>query len=148
MLPRSISRIIRYRGGADRGFGRRIQWDIDLLEGYEARFVRDAEARGEPARFLSIIAPWLWRDIRSGGIAALIVHGHTPASMLVAAAAAKMSRIPVLMRCETHLGLRRSGLKRLLRRPIIGSLYRQFDAISGDRSGQPRFLPSDGNSGG
>jgi len=117
------------RGGADRGFGRRVQWDIDLLEGYEARFVRGAEARGEPARFLSIIAPWLWRDIRSGGIAALIVHGHTPAAMLLAAAAAKMSRIPVLMRCETHLGLRRSGLKRLLRRPFIGSLYRQFDAI-------------------
>ena len=49
--------------------------------------------------------------------------------MVLAAAAAKASRIPVLMRCETHLGLRRSGLKRLLRRPLIGSFYRRFDAV-------------------
>ena len=117
------------RGGADRGFGRRIQWDIDLLEGYDAQFVRGAERRGEPVRFSSIIAPRLWRDIRSGGFAALIVHGHTPAAMVLAAAAAKASRIPILMRCETHLGLRRSGLKRLLRQPLIGSLYRRFDAV-------------------
>jgi glycosyltransferase involved in cell wall biosynthesis len=117
------------RGGADRGFGRDIRWDIDLLDGYDARFVRGAERRGEPTGFLSTIVPSLWREIRSGGFAALIVHGHTPAAMVLAAAAAKASRIPVLLRCETHLGLRRSGLRRLLRRPLIGSLYRRFDAV-------------------
>ena len=117
------------RGGADRGFARPVQWDIDLLAGYEARFVRGAERHGEPAGFLSIIAPSLWRDIRSGGFDALIVHGHTPAAMVLAAVAAKASRVPVLMRCETHLGLRRSALKRLLRHQVIGSLYRQFDAV-------------------
>jgi glycosyltransferase involved in cell wall biosynthesis len=117
------------RGGVDRGFGRDVRWDIDLLEGYDARFVRGAERRGEPTSFFSMIAPPLWREIRSGGFAALIVHGHAPAAMLLAAAAARASRIPVMMRCETHLGLRRSGLKRLLRRPLIGSLYRRFDAV-------------------
>ena len=136
------------RGGADRGFGRRVQWDIDLLEGYDARFVRGAERRGEPARFLSIIAPRLWRDIRSGGFAALIVHGHTPAAMVLAAAAAKASRIPVLMRCETHLGLRRSGLKRLLTAAVDRLALPAVRCRSGDRVGQSRVLPSDGSSGG
>jgi glycosyltransferase involved in cell wall biosynthesis len=117
------------RGGTDRGFRRAVQWDIDLLAGYEARFVRGAERRGEPTGFLSVIAPSLWRDIRSGGFDALIVHGHTPASMVLAAIAARASRIPVLMRCDTHLGLRRSALKRLLRRLLIGSFYRQFDGV-------------------
>jgi glycosyltransferase involved in cell wall biosynthesis len=117
------------RGGADRGFAHCVRWDIDLLEGYDARFVRGAERRGEPSGFLSIVAPQLWHDIRSGGFDALIVHGHTPAAMVLAVVAAKASRIPVLMRCETHLGLRRSGLRRLLRRPLIGSFYRQFDAV-------------------
>ena len=117
------------RGGADRGFARPVQWDIDLLAGYEARFIGGAERRGEVAGFLSIIAPQLWRDIRSGSFDAMIVHGHTPAAMILAAVAAKASRIPVLMRCETHLGLRRSVLKRLLRHQVIGSLYRQFDAV-------------------
>ncbi len=45
------------RGGADRGFGRGVQWDIDLVEGYDARFVRGAERRGEPAGFFSVVAP-------------------------------------------------------------------------------------------
>ena len=117
------------RGGSDRGFGRGVQWDIDLVEGYDTRFVRGAERRGEATGFLSSIAPLLWREIRSGGFDALIVHGHTPAAMVLAAAAAKASRISVLMRCETHLGLRRSRLKRLLRGPLIGSLYRRFDAV-------------------
>ncbi len=117
------------RGGVDRGFGRGVQWDIELVEGYEARFVAGAERHGEPTGFFSVMAPPLWREIRSGGFDALVVHGHTPAAMVLAAVAAKASRIPVLMRCETHVGLRRSSLKRLLRRPLIGSFYRQFDAI-------------------
>jgi glycosyltransferase involved in cell wall biosynthesis len=117
------------RGGVDRGFAHCVRWDIDLLEGYDTRFVRGAERRGEPSGFLSIVAPRLWHDIRSGDFDALIVHGHTPAAMVLAAVAAKASRIPVLMRCETHLGLRRSSLRRLLRRPLIGSFYRQFDAV-------------------
>lgn len=119
---------VSIRGGTDCGFGRDVRWDIDLLAGYEARFVCGADRRGEPAGFLSMVAPQLIRDIRSGGFDAVIVHGHTPAAMVLAALMAKASRIPVLMRCETHLGLRRSGLKRLLRRKLIGSLYRQFDA--------------------
>jgi glycosyltransferase involved in cell wall biosynthesis len=117
------------RGGTDHGFGRHVKWDIDLVEGYDARFVRGAERRGEPSRFFSTVAPSLWGDIRSGDFAALIVHGHTPAAMVLAVAAAKASRIPVLMRCETHLGLQRSSLKRLLRRPLIGAFYRRFDAV-------------------
>ncbi len=117
------------RGGADRGFGRGVQWDIDLVEGYDSRFVRGAERRGDPAGFFSVVAPPVWREVRSGGFDALVVHGHTPAAMVLAVAAAKASRIPVLMRCETHLGLRRSRLKRLLRGPLIGGFYRRFDAV-------------------
>jgi glycosyltransferase involved in cell wall biosynthesis len=117
------------RGGADRGFEQAVRWDLDLIERYDARFVRGAERRGEPSQFLSVVAPPLWRTIRDGGFDALIVHGHTPAAMVLGIMAAKAARIPVLMRCETHLGLRRSGLKRLLRRPLIGSFYRRFDAV-------------------
>jgi glycosyltransferase involved in cell wall biosynthesis len=127
------------RGSADRGFGRGVRWDIDLVEGYDARFVRGAERRGEPTTFFSIVAPPLWREIRSGGFAALIVHGHTPAAIVLAAAAAKASRVPVLMRCETHLALRRSRLKRQLRRLLIGSFYRRFDAVMAIGSANREF---------
>jgi glycosyltransferase involved in cell wall biosynthesis len=117
------------RGDKDRGFGQDVKWDVDLLAGYEARFVRGAERRGEPISFLSVVAPELWREVHRGGFDAVVVHGHTPAAMLVAATAAWTAGIPTFLRCETHLGLRRSALKNLLRRPLIGAYYRRFDGV-------------------
>ena len=117
------------RGDADRGFGQEVKWDIDLLEGYEARFVRGADRRGEPASFTSAVVPELWQEVRRGGFDAVVVHGHTPAAMLIAAAAAKKARIPTFLRCETHLGLRRSSIKNLLRRLLVGAYYRRLDGV-------------------
>jgi glycosyltransferase involved in cell wall biosynthesis len=117
------------RGAPDRGFGRSVKWDLDLLSGYEVRFVGGAERRNEPSGFFSIAAPAVWREVRAGAFDALVVHGHTPIAMLIAAAAAKRSAIPVFLRCDTHLGLSRSRLKALLRRPLIGALYGRFDRV-------------------
>ena len=116
------------RGANDRGFGVDVKWDVDLLAGYQARFVRGAERRGEATSFFSIVAALqLWRELGRGAFDALVIHGHTPAAMLAAAAAAKVTRIPTFIRCDTHLGLRRSAVKSWLRRPLIGTYYRQFD---------------------
>jgi glycosyltransferase involved in cell wall biosynthesis len=117
------------RGATDQGFGHVVKWDLDLLAGYEARFIRGAERRGEPTSFFSVLAPQLWHEVRRGAFDALVVHGHSPAATLVAAAAAKMTRIPTFLRCETHLGLRRSTLKGLLRWPLIGTYYRRLDGV-------------------
>lgn len=39
------------RGATDRAFGRAVKWDIDLLAGYEARFVAGAARRGAAKRW-------------------------------------------------------------------------------------------------
>jgi glycosyltransferase involved in cell wall biosynthesis len=136
------------RGAADQGFGRTVKWDIDLLAGYEARFIRGAERRGEPAGFFSVIAPQLWHEVRRGAFDALVVHGHTPGAMLLATAAAKMTRIPTFLRCETHLGLRRSALKSWLRRPLIGTYYRLLDGVLAIGSANKEFYRAVGVAGG
>ena len=117
------------RGGRDRAFDREVKWDLDLLEGYEARFVAGAERRGEPGAFMSVIAPSVWGEVRRGRYDALIVHGHTPAANLIAVGAAKATGTSVFIRCETHLGLRRSQAKTALRKPLIGGLYRMLDGV-------------------
>jgi len=117
------------RGAADQGFGRVVKWDVDLLAGYEARFVGGAERRGEAEGFWSMIAPQLWREVRRGGFDAVVVHGHTPAAILVGVAAAKASGIRVFMRAETHLALPRSTIRAALRTPIMGALYRGLDGV-------------------
>src|ERR1700733_7742588 len=111
------------RGSRDRAFDRERKWDLDRLEGYEARFVTGADRRGEPGTFMSVIAPSVWGEVKRGRYDALVVHGHTPAANLVAVGAAKATGTPVFMRCETHLGLGRSRLKAALRKPLIGGLY-------------------------
>lgn len=117
------------RGAHDRAFGRTVKWDIDLLAGYDARFVGPASRRDEPQGFFSMMAPELWRELRADRFDALIVHGHTPAANLVGIAAAKRAGIHVFMRGETHLGLARSKLKLALRRRLMGGLYRACDGV-------------------
>jgi glycosyltransferase involved in cell wall biosynthesis len=82
--------------------------------------------------------------VACGGFDALVVHGHTPAAMLVAAAAGKMARIPTFLRCETHLGLRRSTLKSWLRRLVIGTYYRGLDGVLAVGSANRRFYQAIG----
>ena len=127
------------RGANDHGFGLDVKWDVDLLAGYQASFVRGAERRGEATSFFSVIAPELWQEVRRGAFDALIVHGHTPAAMVVAAAAARAARIPIFLRCETHLGLRRSAFKNLLRRRLIGTYYRRLDGVLAIGSANSEF---------
>lgn len=127
------------RGAADKAFGRVVKWDVDLLAGYDAQFIAGAGDREEIKGFFSMVAPQLWHTVRSGGFDALIVHGHTPAAMLVGIAAAKSARIPVFMRGETHLGLRRSAFKTALRRPIMRAFYRMCEGVFAIGSANAEF---------
>jgi glycosyltransferase involved in cell wall biosynthesis len=117
------------RGSLDRAFGQQVKWDVDLLSGYDSRFVRGADQRNEPSGFFSIVAPQIWRDVGRGGFDAVVVHGHTPAAVLIAIAAARWAGIPVFARSETHLGLSRGSLKRLIRKPLMSGFYRCLSGV-------------------
>jgi glycosyltransferase involved in cell wall biosynthesis len=117
------------RGARDSAFGQVVKWDIDLLAGYDVRFVTGAASRDEAHGFFSIIAPQLWREVRATGLDALVVHGHTPAAMLAGIAAAKASHIPVFMRCETHLGLHRSAPRMRIRKALLKLLYARLSGF-------------------
>jgi glycosyltransferase involved in cell wall biosynthesis len=117
------------RGSLDSAFGQAVKWDINLLSGYDVRFVEGAKLRGEPKGFFSVIAPQIWREVSRGGFDALVVHGHTPAAALIAVAAARWTGLPVFARGETHLGLRRSLLKRIVRKPLMSAFYRSISGV-------------------
>lgn len=117
------------RGSPDRAFGQVVKWDVDLLAGYDVQFVEGAGLRTEPKGFFSIIAPQIWREVSRGGFDAVVVHGHTPAAVLIAAAAARWAGVPTFAREETHLALSRSMLKRLVRKPLMGAFYRSLSGV-------------------
>jgi glycosyltransferase involved in cell wall biosynthesis len=111
------------RGGNDPGFNRPVTWDIDLMAGYRPVFLGERSKVRVPGGFFSLIAPEIWREVRSGKYDVLLLHGHAHAANLIALLAAKTKGIPVMMRGDTHLALRRGLVKRLLRRLLIGGLY-------------------------
>jgi glycosyltransferase involved in cell wall biosynthesis len=130
------------RGEKDAGFGQVVKWDIDLLQGYDFHFVRQAAKIGTPHGFFSVVAPDLWNTIRSGKFDVLWLHGHNLAANHVAFASAKSIGMPILMRCETHLGLVRSKVKTAIRRPLLGAFYKSFDGFLAIGSANKAFYLS------
>jgi glycosyltransferase involved in cell wall biosynthesis len=120
---------VSIRGGRDAGFGRDVRWDVDLLTGYRTVFLGEAAHRREPGGFWSLAAPQVLSELRSGRYDVLWLHGHSYAANLIALLAAKMTGLPIMMRGETHLGLPCHGLKSMLRRPLMGGLYRMCDRM-------------------
>ncbi len=110
----------------DPGFGERIKWDVSLLDGYKNQFLRNLRRLDAVQGFWSLINPGVVSEMRKGRYDALWVNGHNYATYLLAIIAAKILRIPVLMRCETHLQLHRSKLKRAVRQPLMSFLYNQL----------------------
>jgi glycosyltransferase involved in cell wall biosynthesis len=118
------------KGGRDPGFGRAVTWDVDLLDGYEARFMGgDKASRRRIGGFFSMVAPQLWSEIRGGGFDAVIIHGHNLAAHHIAQAACLYSGTPVFARSETHLRLVRPGWREALRKPLLKLHYRGFDGF-------------------
>lgn len=117
-------------GGRDPGFGRAVTWDVDLLDGYEAKFMGGEKAsRRRIGGFFSMLAPQLWSEIRTGAYDAVIIHGHNLAAHHVALAACRSSGTPVFTRGETHCKLSRSGWREVVRKPLLQAHYRGFDGF-------------------
>lgn len=118
------------KDGFDPGFCRALTWDVDLLDGYEARFMGGKKAsRRRIGGFFSMIAPQLWPEIRRGNYDAVIIHGHHLAACHIAQAACLFSGTPVFTRGETHLKLARARWREILRRPILKMHYRGLNGF-------------------
>lgn len=113
------------RGAHDRDFGKAVTWDVDLLAGYESRFIGKNLGTIEPYGFFSTISPEIFAEISPKRYDALWIHGHGYAAKMIALAAGRLKGVPVFMRGETHLGLGISRAKAAARRIMMGALYRQ-----------------------
>lgn len=114
------------RGAVDRQFGRTINWDIDLLAGYEHHFIGPRYRSLEPYGFLGLATPAIIGAVRSLALDALVIHGHNHAANLLALAAARSAGIPAFYKAETHLALPRGTMKAALRPPALRALFAQF----------------------
>lgn len=117
------------RGARDPGFGQAVRWDIDLLGGYRSKFLGARARKRRLGGFFSLVCPEVWSEVRHGGYDALILHGYGYAAYVLAYAAALRSRVAIMLRTETHLGLARLAWKRALRDVLLSLAYRHIQGF-------------------
>jgi glycosyltransferase involved in cell wall biosynthesis len=111
----------------DKQFGRTVQWDVPLLEGYRFEHLPNWSPR--PGNdFWGEINPGIASRLRAGGFDALMVHGWALATNWIAMLAAFSLGIPVLMSGESNLLQPQARWNSLAKRLVFGRL---FPRISG-----------------
>lgn len=110
----------------DPGFGKKIQWDLPLLEGYEYTFVKNISKQPGSHHFRGIDNPTLNSEIEAWHPDAILVTGWAFRSHLKCLKYFK-GKVPVLFRGDSTLLNEKPGVKRILRRMFLRYVYSFVD---------------------
>lgn len=117
---------ISVKGYADEGFGGvQVQWDVPLLDGYVHEFLpglRKSSALG----FATPLSYGIFSRLRRGKFDAVWVHGYHTVNALHVIAAAKLLKVPVLMRTDSILNDRPRSRGKLLIKKVFFALLRRM----------------------
>ena len=122
--------------GHDPEFGRSIQWDVPLLDGYKWTHFPNRGSGDES--FFGLCNPGLWRFIREGHFDAVLCHtGYPRASFWISYFAAKLSGSAFLFGTDavTLTPLDGRAWKRPLKRVLWPLLFRLADQVVVPSSG-------------
>ena len=112
----------------DPQFGVTFTWDVDLLGGYESEFVPNRAARPGTERFWGMRNPALSVRLTAWRPDAILLFGYHYATHLRTIAWGRRHGVPLVFRGDSHLlGQPRPSL---LKRLVLGTLYRQFAAVT------------------
>jgi len=116
------------RGFVDAGFGRVIEWDTPLLEGYRYEFLPGTGNTVQGIRTFEPKVKGLASRLNRHHFDAVLVQGWQHYGMVYAAWLAKKAGLRVLMRCEASDHVSSStGAKGWLREAVVRFLLKQVD---------------------
>ncbi len=110
----------------DKSFGRTIQWDIPLLEGYEFEVVENVAKHPGSHHFMGIDCPELIEKLNLFHPAAILVFGWNFKSNLKVLRYFK-GKVPLWFRGDSTLLDEKPGMKTLLRRIALRWVYSHVD---------------------
>ena len=111
----------------DPQFGTAIKWDVDLLSGYPQEFVPNTSARPGTEHFDGLRNPALPARLAAFHPDAVLLFGYAYASHLRVILWARLHRVPLLFRGDSHFIGR--GAPSLRTRLTLRFLYAQFVAF-------------------
>ncbi len=110
----------------DEKFGREIDWDIPLLDGYDYTFVKNVAKNPNSAEFNGVVNPTLIDEIKQWKATAILVFGWKHNSHFKAMRYFK-NKIPVYFRGDSNLVDEKAGFKTFLRRMVLKFVYHFVD---------------------
>lgn len=110
----------------DPGFGKIIEWDIPLLNGYDYEFIENLAKDKGSHHFKGIINPGLIKAIEAWAPNAILVYGWSYKSHYKALQYFK-NKIPVLFRGDSTLLDKRKGIIEFIRKKFLRHVYRNID---------------------
>lgn len=111
------------------GFGRGFSWDIDLLSGYEHKFLHNVARTRGSSRFNGCDTPEIAAEINRGKFNSFIVSGWNLKSYWQAVRACRKSHYPVLVRGDSQLDPAQSRRKTLGKKLLYPRILRQFNGF-------------------
>lgn len=111
------------------GFGVAFDWDVDLLSGYDSRFLTNVARQPSTDRFAGCDTPDITDEIANGGFDAFIVPGWALRSYWQAVRACRRLGVPVLARGDSQLGSQRNSAIRIAKALAFSHLLRRFDGL-------------------
>ncbi len=117
------------RATLDPGFGRVIQFDAPLLDGYVSRMVANRSPRPGLQAPFGLVNPGLAGRLLRGRYDAVWMHGYNYASSWIAFATAAALRLPIMLRGESTLLYETPLLKRAAKTALLSPLVRGAGAL-------------------
>ncbi len=109
-------------------FGVAFEWDIPLLEGYQAHFLTNHAERPDVSSFRGCNTPQITEIIHQQQFDAFIVHGWYTRSFWQAMIACWQTCTPLMVRGDSHLLTPRNPAKRMLKFMGYRTFIPRFDA--------------------
>ncbi|MCP9849792.1 glycosyltransferase family 4 protein [Cyanobium sp. Morenito 9A2] len=128
----------------DHGFGRALQWDLNLLEGYPSRFVANAAADPGTHHFGGLHNPSLVPEVLAWRPDALLLFGYGWRSHVSLLLDPRLRRIPILFRGDSHDLAAQGGWRPALARLLRRLLFRRLAAALAVGSANTAWLRASG----
>jgi glycosyltransferase involved in cell wall biosynthesis len=116
------------REQSEAGFGIDFDWDSSLLEGYSHRFLKNAAAHQSLKTFSGIDTPELTSLLQREHFDAVLVNGWHYKSAWQAIWGCWRSKIPVMVRGDSHLHTSRPLTRKTLKWPVYRWFVPKLDA--------------------
>ena len=111
------------------GFDVAFEWNIDLLSGYDSRYLENVAPQPSTDRYSGCNTPGVVDEIGRGKFDAFVVPGWALRSYWQAVQACRRFRVPVLVRGDSQLGGPRSIALRIAKAAVFPRLLHLFDGF-------------------